>query len=222
MVVYHLALFLFYRRDRSTLYFALFCLLWLINGTITYVSSWMLSFTEIHNMVWIVYRCDLISYYLTIPLMVLFFRSMFRDEMPALMPKLALLPALGFSGYVLLPEFVGLHPLQGSGPQLYHLFSILFILWSASGLIKAWQHKRSGAGLILAGFVLMAMVGVNDMLFDIKVVNTGFFYAIRHAVVHRLSGAGPGTAFFQCVCHHRAAVRGIAGEKYRPVAHGPA
>ncbi len=174
MVVYHLALFLFYRRDRSTLYFALFCLLWLINGTITYVSSWLLSFTEIHNMVWIVYRCDLISYYLTIPLMVLFFRSMFRDEMPALMPKLALLPALGFSGYVLLPEFVGLHPLQGSGPQLYHLFSILFILWSAYGLIKAWQHQRSGAGLILAGFILMAMVGVNDMLFDIKVVNTGF------------------------------------------------
>jgi len=175
MVVYHLALFLFYRRDRSTLYFALFCLLWLINGMITYVSSWLLSFTEINNMVWIVYRCDLISYYLTIPLMVLFLRSMFRDEMPALMPKLALLSALGFSGYVLLPEFVGLHPLQGSGPQLYHLFSILFILWSAYGLIKAWQHQRSGAELILVGFILMTMVGVNDMLFDIKVINSGFF-----------------------------------------------
>ncbi|WP_316347206.1 response regulator [Desulfuromonas acetoxidans] len=175
MVVYHLALFLFYRRDRSTLYFALYCLLWLINGTITYVSSWLLSFTEIHNMVWIVYRCDLISYYLTIPLMVLFLRSLFRDEMPAAMPKLALLPALVFSGYVLLPESVGLHPLQGSSPQLYHLFTVLIIFWSAYGLLKAWQHKRSGAGLILAGFILMTMVGVNDMLFDIKVVNTGFF-----------------------------------------------
>jgi len=175
MVVYHLVLFLFHRRDRSTLYFALYCLLWLINGTITYVSSWLLSFTEIHNMVWIVYRCDLISYYLTIPLMVLFLRSLFRDEMPAAMPKLALLPALGFSGYVLLPESVGLHPLQGSSPQLYHLFTVLFILGSAYGLLKAWQYKRSGAGLILVGFILMAMVGVNDMLFDIKVINTGFF-----------------------------------------------
>nr|WP_320048714.1 response regulator [uncultured Desulfuromonas sp.] len=175
MVVYHLALFLFYRRDRSTLYFALFCSLWLLNGLVTYVSSWLLSFTEIHNLVWIAYRCDLISYYLTIPLLVLFLRSMFRDEMPATMPRLALIPALGFSGYVLLPDSVGLNPLQGSSPQLYHLFSVLFILWSAYGLIKAWRHKRSGAALILVGFILMTMVGVNDMLFDIKAINTGFF-----------------------------------------------
>ena len=178
MVGYHLFLFLFHRQDRSTLYFALFCLLWLANGFISYISAWLLSFNDDFGLVWLMYRCDLLSYQFTIPLLALFLRAMFPHEIPRSMPKLALACAVLSAAYILSPQWLGLHPLESRGPHFYHAISTVFICWCVARLLRAWHRKRSGAGLILTGFVLMALVGINDMLYDLKVIDSSYLMPV--------------------------------------------
>ena len=178
MAVYHLVLYLAHRRDRSTLYFGLFCLLWFINGSTGYISNWLMPPLEPYISVWMMYRIDFISYIFSVPLITLFFRSMFTDEIPVWLPRFALAMATLFSLYLLMPESTGLHPLEGTGIKYFHLVTLIVTGWCALCLIRAWLRKRKEATLIMAGFVLMALFAVNDILHDMHVIRTGFFMPV--------------------------------------------
>ena len=175
MAGYHLALFLFYRRDLSTLYFSLYCLMWLVNAAIGYIGTWLMPAIEPMVSARLIYSLDLLSYYLAVPVITLFFRAMFPEEVPARLPKLVLTATVLFILYLLSAQALGWRPLETRLPQCYHLVPLVCIIWSGICLFKALLNRRSGSGLILAGFAVMATVALNDILHDTKLIYTGFF-----------------------------------------------
>lgn len=77
---YHLILYLLRRDDLAALYLSAYCACWFINLSVSSSSGWMIKFL-LPDLSWVyLYRAGLLSYYASMPALVLFLYSVYPAE----------------------------------------------------------------------------------------------------------------------------------------------
>jgi len=168
MGLYHVAMHQLRRSDPAPLLFGLYCLLWLGNYLCTDSSAWAARAILPGLPGLGLERFGMACLFLSVPVGYAFFRSLYPRELPRFLLRYASLTGAASAALALL------------GPSLwfsavvpaYYLSTAALILFCASGLGLAWSRGREGAACIFAGFLAVALAGVNDMLTDLQLINS--------------------------------------------------
>ncbi len=142
--VYFVGLFLLLRRDRASLYFGIYCAL-----VGTYVTNEKLFADLGVHLPWgVVYRLVYLTYVASVPIFVLYLRSLFPAELPRWFSRVL----VGLAGaFALLAIALPDSSVSATEP-FYHasVFLLgLYLLWT---LVKAARHRRLGARLALLAY----------------------------------------------------------------------
>ncbi|MCW3489706.1 sensor histidine kinase [Dethiobacter alkaliphilus] len=156
---YHLALFSFRTKDKSTLYFGIYCLLigfrTLLVGEIYFINlfpgfSWELA-----------HKVQTLAYYLSVPLVFLFFKSVFPRDLSDKVHKAVQIIGLSFALLVILTPvrvFSIFNP-------FFQVFSLAVFLYIVYLLGLACYRRREGSLLISLGVGILILFAVNDIVF---------------------------------------------------------
>jgi len=165
---YHLGLFALRRKNKSPLYFGVFCLL---VGLRTITSGERYIIHLIPNLEWhTLLRIEIFSYFLAVPFFILFAASLFPDESPVKLRKLCQNLGFGISLIALLTPFT----IYSKFIYPYQLFTVGVSLLALYIVIRATLEKREGARLFLCGFIVLFICVINDILFDRGIIHTLF------------------------------------------------
>ncbi len=170
--VYHLAVFLFRRKERAPLYFGAFCLLIALNTLVSSSGGWFID-TLFTGLSWkLLYKTDLATLFTACPALVLFITSLFPDEdARGIVPGICITSALFMAVLTCTPVEIATHSLA-----LYHVVIIFSSGYCCRVLILAVMHERWGGGWILGGFLFFALTGMNDILHENRLINS--FYLV--------------------------------------------
>ncbi len=151
MGVYHLALFVFRRKDRAPLYFGLFCILVAIRTLLIGESFLYFAVPDLNFAV--ARKLQTLTYYLGVPLIIMFFRAILPNYFHIKLTKLVLVLGLLYTTFVI---FAPTNVYSTVNP-LYQIWTIFLILYLFARLLKitACQEKNSGL-IILGGLALIA------------------------------------------------------------------
>ncbi|AZO95865.1 sensor histidine kinase [Halocella sp. SP3-1] len=156
---YHLALFIFRTKDRSTLCFGIYSLLisfrTLLVGEIYFIKifpkfNWELA----HNI-------QTLSYYLGVPLVLLFLENIYPDDVSRKINKFIQMFAAVFVLLVLLTPvrvFTFFNP-------IYQVFSIIVFLYVLYFVAIICYRSREGAYFIGVGVIILILCTLNDIIF---------------------------------------------------------
>jgi signal transduction histidine kinase len=156
---YHLALFIFRTKDKSTLYFGIFSLLisarTLLVGEIFFIHLFPgFSWEAAH-------KIQTLSYYLGAPLIILFLKTVFPSDTFKKMNYFIYAVASMFGLLVLLTP-VRIFSLFNPIYQVFSLIAILYILYIT---IITCYRKREGAYFIGIGVFFLSACSINDIIF---------------------------------------------------------
>jgi signal transduction histidine kinase len=169
MGIYHLSLFLLRGKDRSPLYFGLYCLLISLRTLITGDKFLHSLYPNLNTTLSL--KLEYIPLYFGLPVFFEFLYSLFYQEVNQFIRKTILsVCSILTLMVVFLPSIIYTKTLIG-----YEIFLILTILYLLFILIKAVQNKREGSVIFLSGYIIFALVIVNDILHDNNTINTGYF-----------------------------------------------
>jgi signal transduction histidine kinase len=209
MALYHIGLYFLRRRNRSALYFGLFCFVVSLRAIAMSDGNYLFEWLGDEYSDWYK-RLEYLTLCTASSLMYSFFISLFPDEMPKLLEKVlwcitAMLLAILL---VTSQKFYGqLLPLMQAYIFIPTLVAIGLLVW-------AWRHQRDGALLSLLGYAFIAITTVNDILYSRHMIDT--FYAVPIGIF--------GYVFFQAtlVARHfaQAFFRAEEGEKTIRQLHG--
>ena len=168
MGLYHLCLFTLKKKDRTFLYFSVFCFLVTLRLLAT-GERYIIHFFP--NIPWeVLIKMEYLSFYLSIPAFILFVHSFFPQEISKRILHLIVAIGLAFSCIVLFtPARIFSYTLQ-----TYQIFTIIAIIYGVYVLIAASIRKRDGAFIFLLGFIILAFSAINDMMYAEKIIQTGY------------------------------------------------
>lgn len=158
MGVYHLALFCFRRKDRAPLYFGLFCTLVAIR-TLFIGEAFLFSFFQNLNFE-IIYKVQTLSFYLGVPLILMFFRSILPQYFNPLIVRTTQIIAGAYTLVVLFtPTWIAaiINP-------LYQIWTVLMIVYLFAMLIKIALHREKNSGLIILGGLFLIATCLMDII----------------------------------------------------------
>lgn len=158
MGLYHLALFAFRRKDRAPLYFGLFCILvatrtLLIGESFLYFALPDLNFA-------VTRKIQTLTYYLGVPLIIMFFRAILPDYFHIMLTKIVLLMGLIYTTFVILAPtnvYSAINP-------LYQVWTIFLIIYLFATLLKIALHKEKNSTLIILGGLALIATGFMDII----------------------------------------------------------
>jgi signal transduction histidine kinase len=165
MALYQFTIYVFRRTDSSPLYFGLFCLSWTAFIFIQYDREFLTVVLLPEGAQQAVLRAKWLFFYLSLPAVYAFFRSLFPQEVPASIQKVVTGAAVLLSLDAL---FAPLPVLYGTVAFSYVLIGLILLnclYWASVATAK----KRAGAAFMLGGFVLLAGAGLHDMWVDMHV-----------------------------------------------------
>jgi hypothetical protein len=174
MGIYHLVLFWFRRSNEAPLYFGLYCLLWLGNFLASDSSEWVIRLFWPQLSMPLLERFNLSCFFLSVPVGYRFFRALYPEEFSTLILHCAEALAAGF---VLLALMASTLTLTTALP-VYYLTSVLLMLYCLARLNRARRQGREEAAFLLAGFFVLGLAGVNDMLFDLEVIRSVYLIQV--------------------------------------------
>ncbi|OHD64601.1 MAG: hypothetical protein A2176_08955 [Spirochaetes bacterium RBG_13_51_14] len=168
MSMYHLVMFGMRKRERSYLYFGLFCIL--IAARILSTGEYYLI-RLVPRIPWdCLLRVEYIAFYAGVPAFFLFVRSLFPDEFSDTMLRaVLLLGALFCCAVIAAPARIYTHTMQS-----YQVVSICVSLYGLWVLIRAITRRREGAVPFCAGFIILFITVINDFLQSNMLVHTGY------------------------------------------------
>jgi len=169
MGLYHFLIYLIRSDERATLYLSLLCLL----AGIHHSCDWFLLDMSPQMAKLALYRIDRISFYLSVLMIILYMNAFFSEEASPISYPVYITAATGSSLIVLFsPDSVYTHL---ELPYQFVAFSgILYLIWV---IIKAIRNKREGSLLLLLGFGLLGLTGINDILYVNSLIQTGYLYS---------------------------------------------
>ena len=166
MGFYHLGLFMLRKREKSPLFFGLFCLL--VALRITAVESrslldWLpfLSFYE-------VYRMDFFTFYAGVPIFSLFLFHLFRTEFNPNILKAFLILSVPLA-FLPLTVPITIYPKVLTFVQIITLLLAFFTVFI---LVKAIRRKSTGALIFLFGALPFIFTIVNDIMYANQMIHT--------------------------------------------------
>ena len=166
--LYHLSLFALRPRDPSPLYFGAFCLMMGVR-ILTTGERYIMQLAP--GLDWeILVKMSYLTFYLGVPIFSLFVRALFVHEIAPWIYRLIMAASALFSMAVLsLPARIYTHTTTA-----FQLFTVMVSIYGLYAILLAVIHKREGARLCLAGFVLMFLTVLNDILYAHLLVPTGY------------------------------------------------
>lgn len=164
--LYHIVLFTFRRKDLSPLFFGIFCLLFAIRIFVTGERFIFYIFPDLPW--WFTLRLEYLSLYLPIPLFLFFVSSLYPRESQQTINRIIIVLAVFFALSVLvLPSLYFSETIP-----YFFTYTVLGCLYIIYILIVAVIRKREESGLFLAGFILMFIAAINDIMHNLLIVNT--------------------------------------------------
>jgi diguanylate cyclase (GGDEF)-like protein len=158
MGIYHLSLFFFRKKDQAPLFFGLFCLLIAIR-TLMVGESFLYFIWPDMDFV-IARKIQTLTYYLGVPLIIMFFRSMLPDYFRIRIVRLTQVLAVLYALIVLLTP-PGIYTLIN---PLYQIWSIILMVYLFIILVRiVWHHEKDGWVIFLGGLALI-MTSLIDII----------------------------------------------------------
>jgi diguanylate cyclase (GGDEF)-like protein len=170
--LYHATLYLMRRSDMQFLYYSLFCLCISLRTLSTgeYLLSRILPDTAFSLLI----RTEYLSYYLAVPLFLLFVNSLYRQEFHLPVLRIAITACLAFSLFVLVaPVRIFTHTVFA-----FHCITIILIPYVMGVLIHATINRRMGAPIMLFGGFILSLTAINDILYSFFIIHTGNYINI--------------------------------------------
>lgn len=156
---YHLGLFIFRTKDKSTLYFGIFALLisarTLLVGEIFFINLFPdFNWETAH-------KIQTLAYYVGVPLVILFLKATFPDDNSKKANTFIQITAASFAMLVILTPatvFTLFNP-------IYQVFSFGVYLYVLYIVINTCYRKRPGSYFIGIGITILVLFSINDMIF---------------------------------------------------------
>ena len=166
MGIYHFGLFLLRRKDPSTLFFGFFCLLIALR-LLTTGERYLLQMFP--NFSWVIFvKLEYLSYYLAVLAFVHFFYSLFDQKFLKIVCFSATVISAFFSALVVfLPLRLFSHTLTA-----YHIFTLVLFIYGIYILVTYALKKDWGAIIFLAGFSILLLTAINDILYHENLIET--------------------------------------------------
>lgn len=166
--LYHLVIFLIRRKEKSALYFALFCMTMAIRSLVTSEQALVLFIPSIP------WEIHVTITYLTLPFavsfFVLFMESLYKKDMFRLISWIFISSGILYTSVIIItsPHFFTSFIGQYQG--------VIFAtaVYSILCLSIASYRKREGAVLFLGAFVFYFICIINDILYHRLIVKTGY------------------------------------------------
>ena len=183
---YHLALFFYRKKNISALYFGSFCVL---IGTRTLLVGECFLIYLFPGFSWeIAHKLMTLTYYLGVPMILMFFMSTFPAYFNPRISKAAQITGAAFGALVILAPariFSVINP-------LYQAWSVAVILYIFAELTKInLKGEEKGSWLISIGAAAFLLATLNDIIFHNIWVNDGSSYLFRFLFrIGNLSSAG--------------------------------
>lgn len=185
MGVYHIALYCFRPQNSSPLHLGLYCLLWLGNQLFSSSSDWVSGLLWDASGSVVLEKTAFFCLIVTVPVGYQFFRSLYPSEFP----KSMLLYCSFMAGLFVVLTVSCPMLLLTKLLTIYYISSSLMICYCVYKLILASARQRDSARLLLAGFVILGLAGINDMLDETGYIQTGsqiqvglFFFLLFQAL----------------------------------------
>jgi PAS domain S-box-containing protein len=167
MGLYHLGLFVVRRKDRSPFYFSLFCSLIALR-LFTTGESFLIRLLPDLN--WeILTKLQYFSFYLAVPAFALFIHSLFSKFSKRFRNTVCVL-AIGFSLNVLFTPARFYSQIN----ILYEIMTFITIAYGLYVIVISLTEKRMEAFVFLLGFLMLALMTINDILYVEGVIETGY------------------------------------------------
>jgi len=168
MGLYHFALYFLRKKDVSTLYFGLYCLLWMGNFLTSDVTEWVVTLFFAARSSLVLDLLSIVFYIFSVPVGYRFFMTMYPAEFSRGMQRLCEGVSLLFAAIVVFsPSVVAYRALAFS-----YMTSIAFILYCFARLYVCFRRDRDGALFILCGFLFLGLVAINDMLCHLGLIRS--------------------------------------------------
>ncbi|PKM74729.1 MAG: diguanylate cyclase [Firmicutes bacterium HGW-Firmicutes-17] len=155
---YHLALFFFRRKDRTPLYFGLFCAL-VAFRTLLIGEAFLYSFYQYFDFV-IIYKLQTLTFCLGVPLILMFFRSMLPDYFHRLIIKSTQIVAGVYAMVVLFtPTWI-----YSIFNPLYQIWTIFMIIYLAIQLVTIARYRENSSWFISLGGLALILTSIIDVV----------------------------------------------------------
>lgn len=168
MAIYHIAVYLFRRKDKSALAFSLFCIA--IDFRLLGFNEKFLNLIFVGDYFIILNRIEYLAYYLAIPFFASFQQIIFPNEFKKVFLYFFWIVSSLFSLVVLLfDSFIYTHT-----ALYYHIYVLFFMGYSTFVMIKATMHNRDGAKIFTFGMFMLFGVTINDILHSKTIIQTEY------------------------------------------------
>lgn len=168
MALYHLGLFIVRKKNRSPLYFSVFCFLIALRLLTTGGRYLILLFPGIS---WeLMLKLEYLSFYLAVPAFGLFMQTIFPKFSERFLRLLQVLAIAFACAVVFLPARFFTHTLN-----IYEILTLITVVYGLYVIFASWPHKQIEASVFLLGFAILCLSIINDMLHVEGVIHTGFF-----------------------------------------------
>ena len=157
MILYHLGLFLFYRQDKSSIIFSLFCFAIFIR----LINTGSRLLPEILKMIphEVYCRLEFLSWFFAIPLGIHFISILFPNKYDKLLIKSLYLIAILLSLFLIFPAKVYSH--TGIPSQIIGMIEFIIGFYIILKLVK---QKKEGSVIFLIGSLILLITVLNDIL----------------------------------------------------------
>jgi signal transduction histidine kinase len=168
MGAYHIALFFFRPNNISPLYFAAYCLSWMIQIGFSEASHWVYRILFPNLSTHSIYVAQLICMGFSVPIGYAFFRSLFPNEFSRAVQQYAVIAATLFAIVI-----AATPTLISSWAQVpYYISTVALIAYCLVKLLVAWRRGREAAAFIFGGFVILGIAGTNDMFLKMGLIRS--------------------------------------------------
>jgi PAS domain S-box-containing protein len=167
MALYHLGLFIVRKKDRSPLYFSIFCFLIALRALTTGGRYILLAFPDLS---WeLTIKFEYLSWYLAVPAFGMFMQSIFQKFSERILRLVEIL-AIAFACIVIFtPARFFSHTLN-----LYEIITVFTLIYGLYVIFASLNQNRIEASVFLLGFAILCLAVVNDMLHVENIIHTGF------------------------------------------------
>lgn len=170
MAFYHFILWFYRRKNRSTLYFGIICVLIFIKATV-FGNHYLYEYLKLSGVM--NFNTQATSYYVTTYLLVAvglyYIRSLYPDETSGKVVKYLMIITGAYCLFLIVtPPYIFSPTIMA-----FQVINFLGIAYVAYVLVRATIRKRPEAYLQTIGITLMVFAGINDALFSAGIEITG-------------------------------------------------
>jgi PAS domain S-box-containing protein len=167
MGIYHIGLFTLRNKEKSALYFGIYCFLIAARSLVTgerYIIHLFPTFDwEVHT------KIAYLTFYIGVPVFAEYLRTLFPKECSKHVIYIINFAGVLFSVTILLTTA----KFYTHTAPLFQIFTILAAGYGFYVLFLALKHNRQGALVFLVGFMILFLTLVNDILYSNLLVKTG-------------------------------------------------